>query len=599
MSDKLNQFDNEVAVNEDSNDIQDLSNRSSNRSLEGIYSYNTGYDYGSSTYFFPLCILGGFDIEFAADGSLDFAISNGEALIAHDETTETDGNIWTTGQFADQYKRNNVQQARHSTAESGVYPYSVTSNIETSKDRIDIIEIRFDRVETSENRYKLVTVGNRRVQQETSVDKYVEYIMSDVRIRRGEPLAPPASTSYDYGPRMPALDPDASVPAQLEWLPIAAVYIPASTTGFSSQPTITDLRLFYQPKMANGLVNGPVQSPRITTYGYGPSGGPWDQRISITKNSIYDDGFCFPIIGNSKNSEDDNPSTGWIPLSINTENHSYSVCDSAWPLVEDTMYYMYAFRASARIGTTGICVSATSPVGSNTSSNGKSGNPLSAITPPTPWPNRYGYTDPNISSSGTLGAYVQSHAHYLTSFKCYEDGATSILQPRPFKRQGNYTILTGRGYILDTHTLLSDGTSDDNIIFSGVISGASGTTQDFQVQALTNPPYDGSTPAGSTLVIPVHASAMRVELGLTWDSGTGSGYASIFSEEGENLPAGNGNVFLISRGFITEDVPTTKYHVFDIPLQSGYNTLFWLVVSLAAGSNIQVTIRVLGYYEQF
>ena len=148
MSDKLNQYDDEVAVNEDANDIQDLGTRSHNRALEGMYSYNTNYSYGANTYFFPLCIIGGFDVEFAADGSLDFSVSNGEALVAHNETTESDNNVWTTGHFVDQYKRNNVQQARHSTAESGVYPYSITSNTDPTKDRIDIIEIRFDRVET-------------------------------------------------------------------------------------------------------------------------------------------------------------------------------------------------------------------------------------------------------------------------------------------------------------------------------------------------------------------------------------------------------------------------------------------------------------------
>lgn len=596
MSDKLNQFDTEIAYNEDANDIQDLSTRSSNRALEGIHSYTTGYDYGASTYFIPICLLGGFDVEFAADGTLDFSISDGEALVAHEEATESDSNVWTSGHFADQYKRNNVQQARHSTAESGVYPYTLSANADATKDRIDLIEIRFDRVETTDTRKKLVTVGNRRVQQDSVLDKYVEYIMSDVRIRLGNPVEPPDSPNYDYGPRMAALDPSASVPEQFQWLPIAAVYVPASTSGFSSQPTIYDLRLFYQPKMANGLLNGTQQPPSVSTYGDGPSGGPWNQKISVVKNAIYDDGFCFPIYGPSKTSDEGNPSISYIPLSINTEDHSYSVCYADWPLVEDTFYYFYSYRASSRIGYTDICVSGYAPEGVGSSFTGHPDSPSTAFRPPCPWPDRTNYYDPDSPTSGMAMAYVSSHAHYLASFKCYEDGS-SVLQPRPFKRYGKYVSLTGRAYDSDTWSPLSDGTADDNIIFSGNIDGTSGTTQDFTVRALTNPPYDGSTPAGTTKVVPIHATGMRVSVGLTWDSGTGGGYASIYSEEGENTPAGDGNVFLIGRTYTNENDPTTRYMYLDIPLQSGFTTMFWLVANLDAGAEFNVQIRVLGYYE--
>lgn len=552
---KLIQNNDEVAWNEDINDVQDLITRDINQFLEGSAFYNTLGTLGSAIPI-PLCLIGGFDITFTLGGSLNCSISPGVALVDRQET-----DVWAPpSHLAGQYKHNNCQTA-YNTAN---YPLTIVANSDPTNDRIDVIGVKFRKVSTNETRPVQISIDNRRVIQNISVPKHVEYVVDTFTIDSGTLAAPESA-------RMNNLDSDPT------WLPLFAIRVVANTTGFATVPQVIDLRLFYHPKSAAGTMSGLVQPAHITTF-VASDGINLNEWIGVYKNGIYDNGFQFPVVGSSKYSYIENP-ISVFPISIKDPEYKYLLANGITRAI-DTYYYLYSFRPSARTGYSSLLITTVSPNNGSGFATNKACNPSSTVIPPPPYP---------------LVA-IQSTVHYLSSFKLFDNTedtpARSEFQVRPFKRCGSYVEISG-ARVIPTYVTKGPGTHDDNII-AQISSSISGNVW-ILVGALTNPSHNGTT-QGTVEVVPPHAAGIRVELRAFYIDNPYS--VNVCSDPGESA-GGTGFVFKNGQYTITSTVPLNTN--LDIPFyfKDAGEPRFWICFGAVAPTTLNVRIKVLGYYESF
>jgi len=577
---KLIQNDSEVAQNEDINDIQDLLSRDINQLLEGQFDYNTEFTFGTAIPI-PFCVIGGLDIGFTLGGSLAFSISPGVALVDRYESA-----TWSSPHhLAGQLKHNSCQTAYNKE----IYHGTIAANSHATNDRIDLIGVKFKKVGESgvegyETRPVQVTVDNRRVIQNISVPKHVEYIVDSFQVVQGSLGLPDAA-------RMKDMDADATwgvAQSYLNWMPLFAVRVPALTAGFAATPQVYDLRLFYHAKSAAGTLTGPISPLCINTFGK-EEAGLYNEWLAIFKNGIADSGFEFPIVGSSKNSYVE-ASTTFFPISVNNAWYKYLMASGVSRAI-DTYYYIYAFRPSIRSGYMSTLMTTVPPNNGYFIGTNRACNPSVAVIPPPPF-----------ASTPSL----QTTVYYLTAAKLYDNTEDVPPRPsteyqfRPFRRSGNYVMLT-QERVNAAFASCGPGTKDGNCI--ALISKSIAANTWYLIGALTNPFFNGTT-QGIVEVVPPHAAGMKVDIECSYINGSYS--VQPYSEAGESDLAGTGHVFNLCSNFLVTSNAQLNRATIDIPFWtrwSGPGTQeprFWIsIVPVSSPVTAFIYIRVLGYYESF